>query len=196
MPWGAIAGSGWASGLNVYATVLLLGLAGRFGWAQTPEQMQSTTVLSIAGGLYSIEFFADKIPYLDNLWDSVHTFIRPLGAAWIASAMAGVVAGDTSQVFTSRPVAALSAAALALTSHGAKATTRAAVNVSPEPFSNIFLSIAEDGFVAAMIALALSQPRIAGAAAIVLSVACVVVVWKLARFVRRVFRPRRFAAAS
>jgi hypothetical protein len=192
MPWGAIAGSGWASGLNVYATVLLLGLAGRFGWAQTPEQMQSTTVLAIAGGLYAIEFFADKIPYIDNLWDSVHTLIRPLGAAWIA----GLMSSDTTNVWTSKPVAALSAAALALTSHGAKATTRAAVNVSPEPFSNIFLSIAEDGFVAAMIALALSQPRVAGVAAVVLAVLCVLVVWKLARFVRRVFRPRRAAAAD
>jgi Domain of unknown function (DUF4126) len=191
MPWGAIAGSGWASGLNVYATVLLLGLAGRLGWAKTPEQMQSTTVLVIAGVLYAIEFFADKIPYIDNLWDSIHTVIRPIGAAWIASVMAG-----NTTTWTSKPVAALSAAALALTSHGAKATTRAAVNVSPEPFSNIFLSIAEDGFVAAMIALALSQPKIAGVAALVLAVLCVVVVWKLARFVRRVFRPRRASATA
>jgi Domain of unknown function (DUF4126) len=185
MPWGAIAGSGWASGLNVYATVLLLGLAGRFGWAETPLQIQSTMVLAVAGGLYAIEFFADKIPYIDNLWDSVHTVIRPLGAAWIA----GLMSGDTT--WTSKPVAALSAAALALTSHGAKATTRAAVNVSPEPFSNIFLSVAEDGFVAAMIALLLSQPRIAGFVAVALGVLCVLVIWKLARFVRRVFRPQR-----
>jgi Domain of unknown function (DUF4126) len=185
MPWGVIAGSGWASGLNVYMTVLLLGLAGRFGWAETPVPMQSTTVLAVAGGLYAVEFFADKIPYLDNIWDSIHTIVRPLGAAW----MAGLMAGDTT--WTTKPVAALSAAALALTSHGAKATTRAAVNVTPEPFSNIFLSIAEDGFVVAMTALALSQPKIAGITAVVLGVLCIIVVWKLARFVKRILRPRR-----
>jgi hypothetical protein len=185
MPWGVIAGSGWASGLNVYATVLLLGLAGRLGWAETPTQMQTTPVLVVAGVLYAIEFVVDKIPYLDNIWDSAHTFIRPLGAAWIA----GLMAGDTT--WTSKPVAALTAAAFSLSSHGAKATTRAAVNVSPEPFSNIFLSLAEDGFVAAMVGLALSQPRVAGITAIVLAAICLLVVVKLAKFVRRIFRPKR-----
>jgi hypothetical protein len=185
MPWGVIAGSGWASGLNVYATVLLLGLAGRLGWAETPSQLQTTPILIAAGVLYAIEFVADKVPYIDNIWDSIHTIIRPLGAAWIA----GLMAGDTT--WTSKPFAALTAAALSLSSHGAKATTRAAVNVSPEPFSNIFLSVAEDGIVAAMVALALSQPQVAGVTAIVLGIICIAVVIKLAKFVRRIFRPTR-----
>ena len=182
MPWGAIAGSGWASGLNLYATIFLVGLAGRLDWASTPKQLQSTHLLVIAGLLYAVEFFVDKIPYVDNASDAIHTIIRPLGAAWLAS----VMAGNTSWV--NQPLAALSAGGLALTSHGAKAATRAAVNVSPEPFSNIALSIGEDGIVGAMVALALTHPHLAAAAAVVLAALCMIVVWKLARFVRRIFR--------
>jgi hypothetical protein len=182
VPWGAIAGSGWASGLNLYATVFLLGLAGRLDWASTPTQLQSTPVLVLAGVLYTIEFFVDKIPFVDSASDVVHTFIRPLGAAWLAA----VMAGDTSWIH--RPFAAVAAGALALTSHGAKATTRAAVNTSPEPFSNIALSFTEDGIVAAMVVLALAHPGIAGVLAVLLSTACIVVIWKLARFIRRIFQ--------
>ncbi len=182
MPWGAIAGSGWASGLNLYATILLLGFAGRLGWAATPTPLQSTPVLVVAGVLYGIEFFIDKIPFVDSASDAVHTFIRPLGAAWLAA----VMAGDTSWI--QRSFAALAAGTLALTSHGAKATTRAAVNTSPEPFSNIALSFTEDGIVAAMVVLALAHPGLAGVVAVLLSAACIVVIWKLARFVRRIFQ--------
>ena len=182
VPWGAIAGSGWASGLNLYATVFLLGLAGRLDWASTPTQLQSTPVLAIAGLLYAVEFFIDKIPFVDSASDAVHTVIRPLGAAWLAA----VMAGDTSWIH--RPIAALGAGALALTSHGAKATTRAAVNMSPEPFSNIALSFTEDGIVGAMVALALTHPGIAAVVAVVLAAACVFVIWKLARFIRRIFQ--------
>jgi energy-converting hydrogenase Eha subunit C len=181
MPWGAIAGSGWASGLNLYATVFLVGLAGRLDWATTPTQLQSTPVLIVAGVLYSIEFFVDKIPFVDSASDAIHTVIRPLGAAWLAA----VMAGDTSWMH--RPIAALAAGALALTSHGAKATTRAAANMSPEPFSNIALSLGEDGIVGAMVALALLRPRIAAVVAALLAAVCLVVIWKLARFIRRIF---------
>jgi Domain of unknown function (DUF4126) len=186
VPWGSIVGSGWASGLNLYATVFLLGLAGRLGWTDTPDQLQSNLVLGLAAAAYAVEFVADKIPYLDNAWDAVHTFIRPVGAAWLA----GVLAGDAT--WTHRPWVPVTSALLALSSHGAKATTRAAVNVSPEPFSNIALSLTEDATVGAMVALALTHPALAAVVAIVLAIVCVFVVVKLLRFVGRVFsRPRR-----
>lgn len=185
MPWGAIVGSGWAGGLNIYATVFLLGLAGRLEWADTPTQLQSTAVLALAAGAYAVEFVADKIPYIDNAWDAAHTIIRPLGAAWLA----GILSGDTA--WTDRPWIAVGAALLALSSHSAKATTRAAVNVTPEPFSNIALSVAEDGIVAGMVTLALVHPTAAAVVALVGAGACIFVTFKLIRFAGRVFRPRK-----
>lgn len=185
MDLGVIAGGGWASGLNLYATVAFLGLAGRFDWVDTPATLQQWWVIGIALGAYAVEFVADKVPYVDSAWDAVHTAIRPAGAAWLGF----VLAGEDASV--SRLALAALAGGLALTSHGAKATTRAAVNVSPEPFSNIALSVFEDGVVFGVMSLALTYPRAALVVVLVLAVAAVAVTVALWRFVRRIFVRRR-----
>ena len=155
MDLGLLAGSGWAAGLNVYAVVLVLGLVGRFAdAAEVPPELTSTPVLVGAAILYLVEFVADKVPYLDNVWDLVHTAIRPV----LAGAIGYLVAGDTG---IPQAVGAGTAGVLALASHSVKASARAAVNVSPEPFSNIGLSLLEDGLVAAVVALALAFPLVA-----------------------------------
>lgn len=150
---------GWAlglaslAGLNLYLTVFVTGLAVRMDWIVLPASLQDLNVLGdpiiigVAGCLYLIEFFADKIPWVDTAWDSVHTFIRPVGAA----ALAVAAIGDAHPVF--EIVAALLAGGMALTSHVAKAGTRLVANASPEPVSNIGLSLAEDGVVVGGIAL-------------------------------------------
>ena len=134
-------GAGFSSGLNLYATVATLGLLQRFGVIHLPatlEILAHSWVLGIAATLYLLEFFADKVPYVDTLWDAVHTFIRPPAAALLAYGAAGAAAPDW------RWGAALLAGGVALTSHGTKASARAAVNTSPEPFSNWVLSFGED----------------------------------------------------
>lgn len=181
MPIGTIMASGWASGLNLYGTVLLLGLAGRFGWADTPPELQHTWVLVAAGVLYLVEFVVDKVPWADSLWDSVHTVIRPIGGG-IIGAMFAAEAGDP------EVVAALLSGGFSLTAHGAKASTRAMANTSPEPVSNISLSLAEDGVVAGMVALALAYPVVAGIVATIFAIGSVAVSWILFRTVRRFWR--------
>lgn len=181
MDFGLVAASGWASGLNVYGVALILGLMGRFAGAEVPEQLTSTPVLIAASVLYAVEFVADKVPYLDNIWDAVHTVVRPVAAGWIGY----LIAGDAGM---SEAVGAGSAGVLALAAHATKATTRAAANVSPEPVSNIGLSVFEDGLVAGLIALALANPLIALVVVIVLAVAGVVVVFLLWRALIRVWR--------
>ena len=135
---------GWASGLRLYAVVFLTGLAGQLGWVELPaglRVLQHPAMLSASGFMLFVEFFVDKLPGVDSLWDVVHTIVRiPAGAALAA----GVFGADQT---TWAMVAALLGGTLAATSHVAKATTRAAVNTSPEPFSNIGLSLAGDGLV-------------------------------------------------
>lgn len=134
-------GSSWTSGINVYATVGFLGLFGRLGWLALPNSFHSLThpvVFGIALGLYLVEFVADKIPAFDSFWDSIQTFIRiPAGAvlAWVA---VGSVSPEL------KLGAALLGGSLAFSSHAAKSSLRASVNLSPEPFSNWFLSLGED----------------------------------------------------
>ncbi|HUO45825.1 MAG TPA: DUF4126 domain-containing protein [Acidimicrobiia bacterium] len=178
---GLVAGSGWASGLNLYLVTLLLGLGGRMGWADVPTLLQRTDVLIVSGVLFVVEFAADKIPYLDNVWDAIHTVVRPLGAA----ALGAVLAGESESIATA--VGATVAGALALSAHSAKATTRAAVNTSPEPFSNIFLSFFEDGLVAGLIALAVLYPWAALVVAIVLGVIGIWITTRLYKAIRRVW---------
>lgn len=149
---GLLAGSGWASGINLYAVTVILGLAGRFGWADIPEVLTRTDVLVVAAVLYSIEFVGDKIPYVDNLWDVANTVIRPLGAA----ALGVVLAGESESIGAA--LGGLVAGALALSAHSAKATTRAAVNTSPEPFSNSVVSVAEDGLASGLTVAAILAP--------------------------------------
>ena len=182
---GLIAGSGWASGLNLYAVTLILGMAGRFGWSDVPEVLTRTDVLLAAAVLFFIEFAADKIPYLDNVWDALHTVIRPLGAA----ALGYVIAGESGSI--GEAAGALVAGALAATSHSAKATTRAAVNASPEPVSNLTLSVLEDGVASGMTVLALALPVVALVVALLLAIASIWATTKLWRGVRRVFGRKR-----
>jgi hypothetical protein len=138
---GLALGAGFSSGLNLYATVATLGLLQRFGVIHLPASLQVLShpwVIGIAGALYVIEFFADKIPYVDTAWDAVHTLIRPPAAAILAYASAAAAPPEW------RWGAALLAGGVALTSHGTKASARAAANASPEPFSNWTLSFGED----------------------------------------------------
>lgn len=138
---GLALGAGFSSGLNLYATVATLGLLERFHVVHLPQSMEifgHPIVLGFAIGLYIIEFLADKVPFLDTIWDVLHTFIRPPAAAIIAF---GATAAAPQEW---RWVAALLAGGVALTSHGTKASARAAVNTVPEPFSNWALSIGED----------------------------------------------------
>jgi hypothetical protein len=180
---GLLAGSGWAAGLNLYLVTFLLGLGGRLDWLEVPSVLQRTDVMIVAGVLYAVEFVADKVPYLDNIWDAVHTFVRPIGAA----ALGYVIAGETTSVASA--VGAILSGSLALSAHSAKATTRAAVNTSPEPFSNVFLSLAEDGLVAGLVALAIANPIITLVVVVALTVGAVWLTIKLFGVIRR-FRSR------
>ena len=176
---------GWASGLRLYAVVFLTGLAGYLGWVPLPEGLkllQNPVVMGASGLMLAVEFFADKIPGLDSVWDTLHTVVRiPAGAALAA----GVFGGDQATWAT---VAALMGGTLAATSHVAKATTRAAVNTSPEPFSNIALSLAGDAAVPAMLWLSWEHPVwffIALAVALVLMVVLTIVLFKFLRVLLR-----------
>jgi hypothetical protein len=186
---GSILGSGWASGLNLYGVVTLLGIAGRQGWIDTPVGLQQWWVIGVAGFLFSIEFIADKVPVVDSVWDAIHTFVRPIGAAALAMVMAG------EQPTAQKLLIALGSGSLALTSHGAKATTRLAANTSPEPFSNIGLSLFEDGLVVAMMWIVAKAPVAAGVIAVVLAILCALIVWKLWRFAKKIFKRRGRGAA-
>ena len=138
---GLALGAGFSSGLNLYATVATLGLLQRFHVIHLPQNMEMVAhpiVLGFAIGLYVIEFLADKVPYLDTVWDAVHTFIRPPAAAILAYGASASAPAEW------RWAAALLAGGVALTSHSTKASTRAAVNTVPEPFSNWALSLGED----------------------------------------------------
>lgn len=175
---GLVAGSGWAAGINLYAVAAILGLAGRMGWAETPEALQHPAILGAALVMFAVEFGADKVPYLDSIWDVLHTFVRPLGAAAIGYLLADDLA------IGSEVAAASSAGVLALISHSAKATARAAVNASPEPASNVVVSLVEDGIVAAVVTFAIANPVVAIVVVTLLTIASivlVVVLWKVAR---------------
>jgi Domain of unknown function (DUF4126) len=181
----ALAGAlGWASGVRLYLVVLLTGLAGFMGWVVLPQGLHllaHPVVLGASGFMVFIEFFADKIPGLDSLWDVVHSVIRiPAGAALAA----GVFGADSSAMGL---VAALMGGTLAATSFAAKATTRAAINTSPEPFSNIGASLLEDGMVPLGLWLAIAHPFVfVGllALVLVLSIYLIRVCW---RFLRQLF---------
>jgi len=177
---GRTLGFSFAAGINLYATVAILGLATRYGWVVLPPQYRvfdNTWIIGASIAMYLIEFVADKVPWVDSLWDAVHTVIRPLGGALIAVATLGH-AQPWVQV-----VAALLGAGLAASTHATKAGTRAAANTSPEPFSNWTLSLAEDGFVVGLGLLALTHPI---AAAVVVIVALAVIVFSARWLVRAI----------
>ena len=171
-----------ASGLNVYATVLAMGLLHRWGLLHLPPAMDviaSTPVLVLAAALYAVEFVVDKIPFLDTAWDVVHTVIRPVAGALLAYGMVGHV-DPKWQI-----LAALLGGSLALTSHAAKASTRVAAQASPEPFSNSILSLTEDGIAFLLVWLVSSHPLVGLVVALLLAATAVAIVWKLSRMLRR-----------
>jgi hypothetical protein len=178
---GLIAGSGWASGLNLYLATLMLGIAGRVGWADIPEVLTRTDVMIVAGVLFVIEFVADKVPFLDNFWDVIHTFVRPIGAA----AVGAVIAGESGTVGAA--VGGVLSGALALDAHSAKASTRVMVNTSPEPVSNVAVSLFEDIGVAGLVTLAVTYPVVTvGVVAVLVVAATALTIW-LWKAVRRVW---------
>jgi hypothetical protein len=184
---GRTVGFSFAAGVNLYATVAILGLASRYGWVSLPPQYQAFNhdiVIGVAVVMYLIEFFADKIPYVDTLWDIVHTAIRPVGAALIAV----TTLGDASP--TVAALVALLGGAVAAGSHLTKTSTRAAANTSPEPFSNWILSIGEDLFVVGLGYLALTHPIAALAVAGGLLVLILFFAAVIIRSVRRWFARR------
>ncbi|MFF5003291.1 DUF4126 domain-containing protein [Streptomyces phaeochromogenes] len=177
--------SGWASGINAYAVVLLLGLFGATGLTdEVPESLQRPEVLIAAGVLFACEAVADKIPYVDSVWDSVHTVIRPVSGAVVAALLAGQ-SGSLSEL-----AAGAIGGSSALASHTVKAGTRMAVNTSPEPFSNFVLSTAEDLGVAGIITFAMFNPQAAAVIAAVLLVTGLVVLYFLVSRIRRFLRRR------
>jgi Domain of unknown function (DUF4126) len=175
------AGLGWASGLRLYAVLFLTGMAGFMGWVDLPsglKLLQSPLMLGASGLMLFVEFFADKIPGVDSLWDVIHTVVRvPAGAALAAS----VFGADQASWAMA---AALMGGTLAATSHVAKATTRAAVNTSPEPFSNIAMSLLGDGVVPISLWLSWEHPMVFFAALAVALVVMVTLIWVFAKFLR------------
>jgi len=181
----ALAGAlGWASGIRLYLVVLLTGLAGLMGWVNLPTGLHvlaNPVVLGASGFMVAVEFFADKIPGLDSLWDVVHSVIRiPAGAALAAS----VFSADSGAMAL---VAALLGGTLAATSFAAKATTRAAINTSPEPFTNVGASLLEDSLVPLGLWTAVAHPLVF---ALVLAVVLVLSIWLIRvcwRFLKQLF---------
>ena len=181
---GLALGTGFSSGLNLYATVATLGLLQRFGVLHLPAGLQVLShpwVLAIAIALYLLEFFADKIPYFDTFWDALHTFIRPPAAALLAFAAAGGAPPEW------RWGAALLAGGVALASHGTKASARAAVNTTPEPFSNWFLSFGEDVLAVWLTWMATTHPLATVIIVAALIALCAYLLYHLFRFARRAF---------
>ena len=178
--------TGYATGINAYGTVVLLNLLGRAGFGEVPEPLMGDTVLIGAGVMYAIEFATDKIPYLDNLWDVAHTVIRPAVASLI-----GVEFAEFDQVSEAEQIVSGGASGgTALVSHAIKAGVRLGINASPEPFSNIFVSLIEDGIVAVVIALVLAEPLVALAVVIVLLAIGVGLILMLRKAIRRALRNR------
>ncbi len=176
---------GWASGMRLYLVVFLTGIAGYFGWVELPQGLkvlQHPAMLGASGFMLFVEFFADKIPGVDTLWDLAHTLVRiPAGAALAAS----VFGADQA---TWAMAAALMGGTLAATSHVAKATTRAAANTSPEPFSNIGLSLLGDAFVPAALWLSWTHPVVLAIVLLIALVVAIALIVVFAKFLRALAR--------
>jgi len=180
-----VLGAGFSSGLNLYATIATLGLLQRFGVIHLPNNLQVLShplVLAIAGVLYIIEFLADKIPYIDSVWQAVHTFIRPPAAALLAFSATAAAPEPW------RWGAALLAGGIALTSHGTKASARAAANMSPEPLSNWALSFGEDVLAVWLTWFATAHPTVAIIVVAVLLAISLYLLYHLFHFLRRTIR--------
>lgn len=184
---GRTLGFSFAAGINLYATVAILGLASRYRWVSLPEQYRvfdNDLIIGVAITLYVIEFFADKIPWVDSIWDAIHTAIRPIGGAVIAIQ----TLGDASPGMET--LVGLLGGTLAASTHFTKAGTRAVANASPEPFSNWILSFAEDVFVVSLGFIALKYPLLATLIVIVaLVLMAVFAAWIFRAVKRRWQRP-------
>ncbi len=178
--------SGWASGIDAYAVVLLMGLLGRYGHnGAVPPTLERTDVLIAAGVLFSVQFIADKIPYLDSASDIVHTVIRPV----LGAAIGALLAGHAHTL--PQAAAAAIGGGTALATHLIKTGVRMGVNTSPEPFSNIIVSVVENLTVAGMVVFALLHPVPAALLAAALLVGGMIAVIFLASRIRRFWRNRR-----
>ena len=184
---GRTLGFSLAAGVNLYATVAILGLAAKYGWVALPEQFQAFNndyIIIAAIVMYLIEFFADKIPYFDSLWDAIHTAIRPVGGAVIAVTTLGHASPGM------QAMAALLGGTIAAGSHLTKTSTRAAANTSPEPFSNWILSLGEDVFAIGLGYTALTHPVLALVIAIVVLTLIAIFAVTILRLVRKWFARR------
>ena len=176
------------AGWRLYLTILATGTAMHFGWLPLPDHLAALQVLAepwvlaVAAAGTLAEFFADKVAWVDSAWDAIHSFIRPLGGALLALAL--VDAQDPAW----QVIAFLLGGGGALLSHGAKATTRAVVNISPEPFSNVAVSAGEDIATGGLLALAIAFPALAIGIAVLLALAAVAVIWVLGRLLRSIRR--------
>ncbi|MSO41755.1 MAG: DUF4126 domain-containing protein [Solirubrobacterales bacterium] len=187
--------TGWAAGVNSYATVALLGILGRLGVGEVPEPLTQDAVIAFALVMYAIEFVTDKIPYVDTSWDVVHTAIRPAIASLIGVSFAD--ADHVNQIDTM--LAGGGSGVTALASHGVKASLRLGINTSPEPVTNIIASVTEDLLAAGVVALALEHPEAAAAIAATLLVAgvgLVILVWTRIRRAWRRWRAWREAGKA
>ena len=179
-----LAGS-WASGINLYLTISVLGIANRFGFINLPGSLDVIShpiVIFCAGSLFLIEFFADKIPYVDSVWDSFHTAIRPAGGAALAYLATTNV--DPSLQLS----AAMLCGAVSMDAHLTKATTRVAINTSPEPFTNTIASVSEDSLVLVALWLMIKHPIIAAVLVIAFIVFSIWFLRTMFRFLKAVFR--------
>jgi Domain of unknown function (DUF4126) len=182
-----------AAGVNLYATAAILGLAAKYGWVALPEQFQAFNndyIIIAAILMYLIEFFADKIPYFDSLWDAIHTAIRPVGGAVIAVTTLGHASPGM------QAMAALLGGTIAAGSHLTKTSTRAAANTSPEPFSNWILSLGEDVFAIGLGYTALTHPVLALVIAIVVLTLIAIFAVTILRLVRKWFARRASATET
>jgi ABC-type multidrug transport system fused ATPase/permease subunit len=178
--------SGWASGIDAYLVVLLLGLLGRYGHnASVPPALERTDVLIAAGALFAVQFVVDKIAYLDSTSDLVHTFIRPV----VGGAIGALIAGHAHTL--PQAIAAAIGGGTALATHLIKSGVRMSVNASPEPVSNVVVSLTENATVAGLVTFALLHPIPAAIIAGVLLLIGVTVVIFLASRIRRFWRRRR-----
>jgi hypothetical protein len=190
---GRTMGFSFAAGINLYATVAVLGLASRYQWVELPEQFRvfdNDLVIGAALVLYLVEFVADKIPWVDSIWDAIHTVVRPIGGALIAVASIGEASPAV------EGLVALLGGSLAATTHFGKAGTRAVVNTSPEPFSNWILSLGEDAFVVSLGVIALKYPAVAALVVIGCLVLMFVFAGVIVRAVKRRWASRRLTTAA
>ena len=182
---GVLLGSSWASGINLYLTIAGLGIADRLGLISLPgnlDAISNPVVIAFAILMYAVEFIADKVPLVDSAWDSFHTFIRPIGGA-VLSYMAMADVGPVAQI-----PAALVSGVVSMDSHLTKASTRVAINTSPEPFTNSIASVSEDAMVIGALWMIVQHPVIAGILVILFVLFSIWFLRVMFRFVKKVFR--------